>query len=261
VLPDKPEVVIAKLHEGICPYCDQGPYKLVGTHIYRSHGITINDLKDALYIPRNTGFCSNELKDTKVAHTRKQGFGIKVKPKEHPTKGRKLDVETVEKIKRDRARPEVKERFKKAVSTPEARRKNVDARRNPSADVKESQTNRIINAHKAYIQKIGNDEYRKRCKENNKRAREKRYGSEFGRLDIVYAILAKQFIEEVQKDSSRGVVKRLSETIGEKFENVQNRLKIAVKRGLLVETGRPMFPNGVLTEKALRILSESEETQ
>ena len=59
-LPDTNDVVLSKLSEGTCPYCNIVGFKMVGAHIFKKHGVRINELKDALLLPRDKGFCSPE---------------------------------------------------------------------------------------------------------------------------------------------------------------------------------------------------------
>lgn len=60
---------LARMRERVladhCPYCDAGPFKMVGAHVCKAHGVRTEELKTLLRLPAHFGLASPETKQRK----------------------------------------------------------------------------------------------------------------------------------------------------------------------------------------------------
>jgi hypothetical protein len=76
-----------------------------------------------------------------------------------------------------------------------------------------------------------------------------------GRSDVDYALLAREYVDEVRERGGLGAAKRVSASHNLSVSQIRNVLYEAQRRGLKTPAARGMA-GGQLTEKALRLLAE-----
>lgn len=66
-----PDDALAAVTEQVCPFCGEGPFVVVASHVYRMHGITARDLRNMLGLyasksicdPAHSAYCRDRLTD------------------------------------------------------------------------------------------------------------------------------------------------------------------------------------------------------
>lgn len=61
-LPPSREAMLRAIEAGLCPYCGD-PFKNIGAHTSRTHGVPTPELKEYLGIPKSRPICSPELSE------------------------------------------------------------------------------------------------------------------------------------------------------------------------------------------------------
>lgn len=128
MLTEDPQEILAFLQQGICPCCGQGPFELIGGHVKRKHGISMNQLKDMIGMNRATGFCSEEQRARRSENGKKFGYSVRRPPPK--AKGLKPDEIAREKLRKNRwSNSTVNAKFTALMKQPEIVKRRVETLR------------------------------------------------------------------------------------------------------------------------------------
>lgn len=83
------EVVLQRLENGLCPYCDRGPFQQVVTHTSRAHGMGPREIRDAAGVSYEYVLTSPDLHASNVARGKRRDMA-KIRENRDPKRKRVL---------------------------------------------------------------------------------------------------------------------------------------------------------------------------